>query len=248
MDDELAAENTQKGGKAFEPPADQVPDSITPKRSNGQPDSPARMAPSAAASGSDTEDDDDEIVLSTPSKARPQAYAESSLDIAQVDEHTGLVTNSAAFSREDPIGDFEKKLASPESSVESIIDSMGELITKTVTSSFGSNDYTHARDLLIAMRKGSTEVSCGPRRRPFFVFFACSSTAYTFLHVSLFLRSTRKPRDTMRICVASRRERSKEWVVRPRNEHAQISGTTLSVVARTSVSSLMASQLKGQRA
>jgi ATP-dependent DNA helicase 2 subunit 2 len=88
----------------------------------------------------------------------PHAGLESSQERTSASVKEQSVTgNNIVLSKENPIDDFERKLDSPEYAVEAVISSMSLLVRTTVFSSFGSNDYSQARDMLLSLRKGAID-------------------------------------------------------------------------------------------
>lgn len=102
----------------------------------------------------DDSDTEDEEVISMSIKAPPKSNGK--------ERETSSASASAAASAADGpasvITEFEAKLADRASKVEDVIDSMGDAITSKVTSSFGSNNYSEAKAMIQAMRKGAIEV------------------------------------------------------------------------------------------
>lgn len=111
----------------------------------------------------------------------------------EADDSDALRISKIDLDAEDPIGDFNKKLGSRSFEVEDVIDALCALVRKTVESSFGSNDYTNARDMLIALRKNAIEVSLPVRALP-----NARLNAFSCHH-----RSMRKHLDTIHSCAKS---------------------------------------------
>ena len=91
----------------------------------------ASLAPRPLDGGSDTEEEHDEV----PSVSDAQVGSKAPVSIAE----------------------FESRLADRAYQVEEVIDSMGTAITAKVTTSFASNGYVEARDMIKAMRKGAID-------------------------------------------------------------------------------------------
>jgi hypothetical protein len=102
-------------------------------------------------SESDTEDDD-VIAVGPPPKAKQQSKA-----IKRSASEAASARRSESGSPSPRLIEFEKKLADPTLSVEKVFDEMGEEITSKIVSSFGSNGYSQANQMMKAMRQSAIE-------------------------------------------------------------------------------------------
>ncbi|UZJ53494.1 hypothetical protein CBS101457_002814 [Exobasidium rhododendri] len=104
-------------------------------------------------SDTETEEDEEEDVIRaasviSPSKAKDsgQARAKTTFSDVSADKSASPTTTK-----------FEEKLADPKFQVEDVLDEMGDDIISHVTTSFGSNGYSQASQLIKAMRKAAIE-------------------------------------------------------------------------------------------